>query len=76
MIKTAKSGPKPWFKVSKMYPDPKRMVLIHFWGILGDLDALKQRYLVKMSICKKKQVSRKKRLPAYAGQTVQLFELF
>jgi len=29
-IKTAKNGPKPQFKVSKVYPDPKRMVLIHF----------------------------------------------
>ena len=25
-----KNGPKPRFKVSKVYPDPKRMVLIHF----------------------------------------------
>ena len=51
VIKTAKNGPKPWFKVSKMYPDPKRMVLIHFWGIWGHLGALKQRYLVKTPIC-------------------------
>ena len=28
--KNSKKGPKPWFKVSKVYPDPKRMVLIHF----------------------------------------------
>ena len=30
VIKTAKNGPKQWFKVFKVYPDPKRMVLIHF----------------------------------------------
>ena len=47
VIKTAKNGPKPWFKVSKVCPDPKRMVLLHFWSIWGHLDALKQRYLVK-----------------------------
>ena len=30
VIKTAKNGPKPWLKVSKVYPEPKRVVLIHF----------------------------------------------
>ena len=30
VIKTAENGPKPWFKVSKVYPDPKMIVLIHF----------------------------------------------
>ena len=63
VIKTAKNGPKPWFKVSKVYPDPKRMVLIHFWGILGHLDALQQRYLVKMSICQKNRFHVKKDYP-------------
>ena len=28
--KNSKKGPKPWFKVSKVYPDPKMIVLIHF----------------------------------------------
>ena len=28
--KNCKNGPKTWFKVSKVYPDPKRMILIHF----------------------------------------------
>ena len=28
--KNSKNGLKPCFKVSKVYPDPKRKVLIHF----------------------------------------------
>jgi len=53
VIKQQNNGPKPWFKVPKVCPDPKGMVLIHFWGIWGLLGALKQRYLVKMPICQK-----------------------
>ena len=59
VIKTAKNGPKPRFKVSKVYPDPKRMVLIHFWGIWGLLDDLQQQYLVKTSICQKPSLREK-----------------
>jgi len=51
VIKQQNNGPKPWFKVPKVCPDPKGMVLIHFWGIWGLLGALKQRYLVKTPIC-------------------------
>ena len=53
VIKQQKNGPKPWFKAPKVCPDQKGMVLIHFWGIWGHLGALKQRYLVKTSICQK-----------------------
>ena len=59
VIKTAKNGPKPRFKVSKVYPDPKRMVLIYFWGIWGLLDELQQQYLVKTSICQKPSLRKK-----------------
>ena len=51
VIKQQNNGPKPWFKVPKVCPDPKRMVFTHLWGIWGHLGALKQRYLVKMTIC-------------------------
>ena len=53
VIKQQNNGPKPWFKVPKVCPDPKGMVLNHFWGIWGHLGALKQQYLVKMPICQK-----------------------
>ena len=29
VIKQQNNGPKPWFKVPKVCPDPKGMVLIH-----------------------------------------------
>ena len=54
-----KNGPKPRFKVSKVHPDPKKMVLIHFWGICGLLDELQQQYLVKTSICQKPSLRKK-----------------
>ena len=53
VIKQQNNGPKPWFKVPKVCPDPKGMVFTHFWGIWGHLGALKQRYLVKTPICQK-----------------------
>ena len=53
VIKQQNNGPKPWFKVPKVCPDPKGMVFTHFWGIWGHLDALKQPYLVKKPICQK-----------------------
>ena len=55
VIKQQNNGPKPWFKVPKVCPDPKGMVLIHFSGIWDHLGALKQRYLVKTPICQKNQ---------------------
>ena len=48
VIKQQHNGSKPWSKVPKVCPDPKGMVLIHFWGVWGHLGALQQRYLVKM----------------------------
>ena len=69
VIKQQNNGPKPWFKVPKVCPDPKGMVLIHFWCIWGHLDALQQRYLVKTQYCQKPG-SRKKfirRLPQTTG---------
>ena len=53
VIKQQNNGPKPWFKVPKVCPDPKGMVFTHLWGIWGHLDALKQPYIVKMPICQK-----------------------
>ena len=53
VVKQQNNGPKPWFKVPKVCPDPKGMVFTHFWGIWGHLGALKQWYLVKMPICQK-----------------------
>ena len=38
-IKQQNNGPKSWFKVPKVCPDPKGMVFTHFWGIWGHLDA-------------------------------------
>ena len=49
VIKQQNNGPKPWFKVPKVCPDPKGMVYTHFWGIWSHLDGLQQRYLVKMA---------------------------
>ena len=42
VIKQQNNGPKPWFKVPKVCPDPKGMVFTHLWGIWGHLDSLKQ----------------------------------
>ena len=53
VIKQQNNGSKPWLKVPKVCPDPKRMVSIHFWCIWGHLGALQQRYLVKMQYCQK-----------------------
>ena len=62
-IKQQNNGPKSWFKVPKVCPDPKGMVFTHFWGIWGDLDGLKQPYLVKMPICQKPSFREKMILP-------------
>ena len=51
VIKQQNNGPKPWFKVPKVCPDPWGMVLTHFWGIWGHLVAFNQRYLVSTPIC-------------------------
>ena len=51
VIKQQYNGPKPWFKVPKVCPDPWGMVLTHFWGIWGHLVAFNQRYLMKTQIC-------------------------
>merc|ERR1711989_166576 len=51
VIKQSNNDSKPCFKVPKVCPDPKGMVLIHFGSIWSHLDALQQRYLVKMPIC-------------------------
>ena len=51
VIKQQNSGPKPWFKVHKVCPDPKGMEFTHLWGIWGHLGALKRRYLVKTQYC-------------------------
>ena len=53
VIKQQNNGPKPWFKVPKVCPDPWGMVLTHFWGIWGHLVAFNQRYLVTTPICHK-----------------------
>ena len=52
-VKQQNSDPKPWFKVPKVCPDPKGVVFTNFWGICGHLDALEQRYLVKLPISQK-----------------------
>ena len=57
------NGPKSWFKVPKVCPDPKGMVFTHFWGIWGHLDGLKQPYLVKTPICQKPSFREKMILP-------------
>ena len=44
VIKQQNNGPKPWFKVPKVCPDPKGMVFIHFYGIWGHLYGLQQQY--------------------------------
>ena len=51
VIKQQNNGPKPWFKVPKVFPDLWGMVLTHFWGIWGHLVAFNQRYLVSTPIC-------------------------
>ena len=38
-IKQQNNGPKSWFKVPKVCPDPKGKVFTLFWGIWGHLDA-------------------------------------
>ena len=62
-IKQQNNGPKSWFKVPKVCPDPKGMVFTHFWGIWGHLDGLKQPYLVKTPICQKPSFRKKMILP-------------
>ena len=62
-IKQQNNGPKSWFKVPKVCPDPKGMVFTHFWGIWGHLDGLKQPYLVKTPICQKPSFWEKMILP-------------
>ena len=57
VIKQQNNGPKPWFKVPKVCPDPKGMVFTHLWGIWGHLDALHKRYLVKTPICKNQNLA-------------------
>ena len=66
------------FQVSKVYPDPKRVVLIHFWGIWGHLDVLQQRYLVKTSIWQKPDFRKKshKESPRPPGAIFKWFGIF
>ena len=68
VIKQPNNGPKPWFNVPKVCPDPWGMVLFRFWGIWGHLVALNQRYLVKTPICKKPGFL-KKIIPAFPQTT-------
>ena len=53
----------PLFRVPKVQPDPKVMVFTYLWDIWGHLDALKQQYLVKTTICQK---------PDLVAKTLQL----
>ena len=76
LIKQQNNGPKPWFKVPKVCPDPKGIVLIHFWGIWGHISALKQRYLVKTSICQKPDFGKIYLDPPSTGHLEQKFIRF
>ena len=59
VVKQQNNGPKPWFKVPKVCPDPKGMVFTHFWDIWGHLGALKQSYLVKLQYHQKRLFKKK-----------------
>ena len=61
-IKQQNNGPKSWFKVPKVCPDPKGMVFTHFWDIWGHLGALKQSYLVKLQYHQKRLFKKKNSL--------------
>ena len=64
-------GPKPWFKIPKVCPDPKGMVFTHLLDIWGHLGALQQQYLVKTPICQNADFGTKKHTKNYPDHQVQ-----
>ena len=72
VIKQTNNDSKPWFIVPKVCCDLKGMVFTH----LGPLGCITTAIFSENAILSKTAVQVKKRLAAYAGETIKLLDRF